>query len=95
MNAVEKKFLVDDALAKIATDGEIAAMKWLADSIEAKYKEKLEKATEGIVTVVESTYKGTQFKCEFIDKDFGTFLYLPYHLLQGCAGHPKRKQLKS
>ena len=44
MNAVEKKFLVDDALAKIATDGEIAAMKWLADSIEAKYKEKLEKA---------------------------------------------------
>lgn len=44
MNAVEKKFLIDDALARIGTDGEVAAMKWLADAIEAKYEEKLKKA---------------------------------------------------
>ena len=39
-----KKDLVDDALAMIATDGEIAAMKWLADQIEAKYEYDLNKA---------------------------------------------------
>jgi len=39
-----KKDLVDDALAMVATDGEVAAMKWLADQIEAKYKADLEKA---------------------------------------------------
>ena len=44
MNAVEKKLLVDDALAKIAVEGEIAAMKWLANQMEAKYEEKLKKA---------------------------------------------------
>jgi hypothetical protein len=44
MNAVEKKMLVDDALAKINTDGEVAAMKWLADKIEASYEAKLQKA---------------------------------------------------
>lgn len=44
MNAVEKKMLVDDALAMIATDGEIVAMKWLADQIEASYEAKLQKA---------------------------------------------------
>jgi hypothetical protein len=41
MNSVEKKKLVDDALAKIGTDGEIAAMKWLANQIEASYEAKL------------------------------------------------------
>lgn len=44
MNAVEKKYLVDDALSKIATEGEIAAMKWLADAIQAKYEAKLKQA---------------------------------------------------
>jgi len=44
MNAVEKKLLVDDALAKIAVEGEIAAMKWLANQIEASYEAKLQKA---------------------------------------------------
>lgn len=44
MNSVEKKILVDDALAKIHTDGEVAAMKWLANQIEASYEAKLKKA---------------------------------------------------
>ena len=44
MNLTEKKMLVDDALAKIPTDGEVAAMKWLANQIEASYEEKLKKA---------------------------------------------------
>lgn len=44
MNAIEKKYLVDEALAKIHTDGPIAAMKWLADAVEANYDEKLQKA---------------------------------------------------
>lgn len=44
MDSVEKKMLVNDALAKIATDGEIAAMKWLANQIEASYEAKLKKA---------------------------------------------------
>ena len=44
MNSVEKKMLVDDALAKINTDGEVAAMKWLANQIEASYEAKLKKA---------------------------------------------------
>jgi hypothetical protein len=44
MDSVEKKALVDDALAKIGTDGEIAAMKWLANQIEASYEAKLQKA---------------------------------------------------
>jgi len=44
MNSVEKKALVDDALAKIGTDGEIVAMKWLANQIEASYEAKLQKA---------------------------------------------------
>lgn len=44
MNALEKKMLVDDALAKITTDGEIAAMKWLANEMEAKYEAKLKQA---------------------------------------------------
>ena len=44
MNSVEKKMLVDDALAKINTDGEVAAMKWLANQIEASYEAKLQKA---------------------------------------------------
>ena len=39
-----KKDLVDDALAMITTDGEIAAMKWLADQIQASYEAKLQKA---------------------------------------------------
>jgi hypothetical protein len=41
MDSLEKKKLVDDALAKIGTDGEIAAMKWLANQIEASYEAKL------------------------------------------------------
>jgi hypothetical protein len=44
MNALEKKIMVDDALAMIGTDGEIAAMKWLANQIEASYEAKLQKA---------------------------------------------------
>jgi hypothetical protein len=44
MDSLEKKKLVDDALAKIGTDGEIAAMKWLANQIEASYEAKLQKA---------------------------------------------------
>ena len=44
MNSVEKKMLVDDALSKIHTDGEVAAMKWLANQIEASYEAKLQKA---------------------------------------------------
>lgn len=44
MNALEKKLLVDDALAKIVTDGEIVAMKWLANQMEAVYEAKLKKA---------------------------------------------------
>jgi cobalamin biosynthesis protein CbiD len=44
MNEFEKRYLVDEALAKITTDGSIAAMNWLADSVEAKYNEKLQKA---------------------------------------------------
>ena len=44
MNSVEKKRLVDDALAKIGTDGKIAAMKWLANQIEASYEAKLKEA---------------------------------------------------
>jgi len=44
MNSVEKKKMVDDALAMISTDGEIAAMKWLANQIEAKYEAKLKQA---------------------------------------------------
>ena len=36
--------MVDDALAMISTDGEIAAMKWLANQIEASYEAKLQKA---------------------------------------------------
>ena len=39
-----KKDLVDDALAMITTDGEIAAMKWLADQIEAKYEYEIGRA---------------------------------------------------
>jgi hypothetical protein len=44
MNSTEKKMLVDDALAMIGTDGEVAAMKWLANQIEASYEAKLQKA---------------------------------------------------
>jgi hypothetical protein len=44
MDSVEKKRLVDDALAKIGSEGEIAAMKWLANQIEASYEVKLKEA---------------------------------------------------
>lgn len=44
MNAVEKKLLIDRALDRVHTDGEVAALKWLADKIEATYEAKLQKA---------------------------------------------------
>lgn len=44
MDAVKKRELVNDALAMINTDGEIAAMKWLANQMEAVYEAKLKKA---------------------------------------------------
>jgi hypothetical protein len=44
MNALEKQLLIEDALAKISTDGEVAALKWLANQVEASYQAKLQKA---------------------------------------------------
>jgi cobalamin biosynthesis protein CbiD len=44
MESVEKKTLIEKALAKIATDGDVVAMTWLADQIQASYEAKLNKA---------------------------------------------------
>ena len=41
MNSVEKQMLIDEAIIKIGTDGQDAAMKWLANQIEASYEAKL------------------------------------------------------
>jgi hypothetical protein len=44
MNSVEKQMLIDEAIIKIGTDGQDAAMKWLANQIEASYEAKLKEA---------------------------------------------------
>ena len=44
MNTVEKQMLIDEAIIKIGTDGQDAALEWFADAIRASYEAKLKEA---------------------------------------------------
>jgi hypothetical protein len=44
MNSVEKQMLIDEAIAKMNTEGQDAALEWFADAIRASYEAKLQKA---------------------------------------------------
>jgi hypothetical protein len=44
MNSVEKQMLIDEAIAKINTEGQDAALKWFADAVKASYEAKLKEA---------------------------------------------------
>jgi hypothetical protein len=44
MNSVEKQMLIDEAIIKIGTEGQDAALEWFADAVKASYEAKLQKA---------------------------------------------------
>ena len=44
MNTLEKQMLIDEAIIKIGTDGQDAALKWFADAVKASYEAKLKEA---------------------------------------------------
>jgi hypothetical protein len=44
MNSVEKQMLIDEAIKKIDTDGQDAALEWFADAVKASYEAKLNEA---------------------------------------------------
>ena len=44
MNSVEKQMLIDEAIIKIGTDGQDAALEWFADAVKASYEAKLKEA---------------------------------------------------
>ena len=44
MNSVEKQMLIDEAIKKIDTDGQDAALEWFADAVKASYEAKLKEA---------------------------------------------------
>lgn len=46
-----------------------------------------------VVTLVESTYKGTRAKCLFVDKDYGEWWATPDNIARGRS-HPSRKAEK-
>jgi cobalamin biosynthesis protein CbiD len=44
MDVVEKQMLIDEAIKKIGTDGQDAALEWFANAVKASYEAKLKKA---------------------------------------------------
>ena len=44
MNSGEKQMLIDEAIIKIGTEGQDAALEWFADAVKASYEAKLQKA---------------------------------------------------
>ena len=44
MNDLEKKMLIDEAIIKIGTDGQDAALEWFASAVRASYEAKLKEA---------------------------------------------------
>ena len=44
MNSVEKQMLIDEAITKMNTEGQDAALKWFADAVKASYEAKLKEA---------------------------------------------------
>jgi hypothetical protein len=59
-----------------------------------KIKDRLLSVHGDMVIIDETTYINTQTKCRFIDKDFGEFWMLPYHVFKG-SGHKKRSTIKN
>ena len=44
MNSVEKQMLIDEAITKMNTEGQDAALEWFADAVKASYEAKLKEA---------------------------------------------------
>lgn len=54
-------------------------------------KQRLFNVHGDVVSLDEKTYKNTNTKCRFIDKDYGEFWNIPRHVIGRSQSHPKRR----